>query len=99
MYSHRTKSSDIQSRERGAPEIRLSLPIYLPLKFSFNIVRMYRKRLNNKMIFQQDDTPLHLSKEVCTWLHGNFRARWIDRTGSICWALCSPDLTPFDFVL
>ena len=57
---------------------------------------MQRKRLNNKMVFQQDGAPPHFSK-VRTWLNEKFNGRWIDRGGSISWATRSPDSTPLDF--
>ena len=40
MYVHRTKSSGVKSRERDAQEIGPSLPIYLPLNFSFDHERI-----------------------------------------------------------
>ena len=58
---------------------------------------MQRKRLNNKMIIQQDGAPPHFSIEVRTWLNEKFNGRWIGRDGPISWAPCSPDLTPLDF--
>ena len=58
---------------------------------------MQRKRLNNKMIFQQDGAPTDFSKEVRAWLNEKFNGRWIGRGGSISWAPCSPDSTPLDF--
>ena len=57
---------------------------------------MRRKRLNNKMIFQQDGVPSHFSK-VRTWLNEKFNGRWIGRGGSISWAPCSPDSMSLDF--
>ena len=57
---------------------------------------MQRKRLNNKMIFQQDGAPPHLSK-VRTWLNEKFNGRWIGRGGSISWTPRSPDSMPLDF--
>ena len=54
---------------------------------------MQRKRLNNKMIFQQDGAPSHFSK-VRTWLNEKFNGR---RGGSISWAPRSPDSTLLDF--
>ena len=57
---------------------------------------MQRKKLNNKMIFQQDGTPPYFSK-VRTWLNEKFNGRWIGRGGSISWAPRSPDSTPLDF--
>ena len=58
---------------------------------------MQRKRLNNKMIFQQDGAPPHFSKGVRAWLNEKFNGRWIVRGGSISWVPCSPDSTPLDF--
>ena len=57
---------------------------------------MQRKRLNIKMIFQQDGTLSHFPKEVRTRLDEKFNGRWIDRAGPISWAPRSPDLTPLD---
>ena len=58
------------------------------------------KRLNNKMIFQQDGAPCpHFSKEVRAWLNEKFNERWIGQGGPIYWASYSPDLTPLDFFL
>ena len=51
------------------------------------------------MIFQQDGTSPHFSKEIRTWLNENFNGKWIGRSGPISWTPHSPDLTPFDFVL
>ena len=44
---------------------------------------MQRKRLCNKMIFQQDDVPPHFSKEFRTWLNGKLNGRQIGRDGPI----------------
>ena len=57
---------------------------------------MHRKRLNNKMIFKQDEALPHFSK-VRTWLNEKFNGRWIGRSGLISWAPRSPDSTPLDF--
>ena len=60
---------------------------------------MQRKKLNNKMIFLQDGTSSHFSKEVRTWFNGQFNGRWIGRAGPIFWAVGSPNLVPLDFLL
>ncbi len=58
-----------------------------------------KKRLDKKVIFQQDGAPPHFSKQVRAWLGENFDGRWIGRGGPISWAPRSPDLTPLDFFL
>ena len=83
MYLHRKNPSGVKCGERAAQEIEPPLPIHLPSNFSFNYVRMQRKRLNNKMIVQQDGASPHFSKEVRTWLNKKFDGRWIGRDGSI----------------
>ena len=69
---------------------------YLQMLKNYFYPPMRRKKLNNKMIFQQDGAPPHFSK-VRTWLNEKFNGRWIGRGGSISWAPRSPDLTPLDF--
>ena len=69
---------------------------HLQMLKSHFYLTMQRKRLNNKMIFQQDGVPPHFST-VRTWLNEKFNGRWIGRSGSISWALRSPDPTPLDF--
>ena len=59
---------------------------------------MRRKRLNNKMIFQQDGAPPHFSK-VRTWLNEKYNGRRFGRRGSISWAPRSPDSSPLDCFL
>ena len=49
---------------------------YLQMLKNYFYPTMQRKRLNNKMIFQQDGAPLHFSK-VRTWLNVKFNERWI----------------------
>ena len=46
--------------------------IYRGWTDNFSTHCMYRKRLNNKMTFQQDAAPGHFSKEVHTWFNENF---------------------------
>ena len=58
---------------------------------------MQTKRLDNKMIFQQDGAPPHSSKEVHTKLNEKFTGRWIGRSGPISWTPRFPDLTLLDF--
>ena len=70
---------------------------YLQILKNYFYPIMQRQRLNNKMIFQQDDTPPHFSKEVRAWLNEKFNGRWIGRSGPISWAPRSPDLTSLDF--
>ena len=69
---------------------------YLQMLKSYFYPTMQRKRLNNKMIFQQDSAPPHFSK-VRTWLNEKFNGRWIGQDSSISWASHSPDSTPLDF--
>ena len=54
MYPNRTESSSVKSGERAIQEIASPLLVRLPLYFSFNHVCMQRKKLNNKMILQED---------------------------------------------
>ena len=70
---------------------------YLRILKNYFYPTMQRRRLNNKMIFQQDGAPPHFSKEVHAWLNEKFNGRWIGRGGPISWAPRSPDLTPLDF--
>jgi hypothetical protein len=58
-----------------------------------------RKRLTNKIIFQQNRAPPHFSKQVRVWLNEKFDERWIGRGGPISWVPRSSDLTPLDFYL
>ena len=58
-----------------------------------------RKRLNDKMIFQQDGVPSHFSKDICTWFYEKFSGRWIGGGSPISWAARSADLTPLDIFL
>ena len=44
-----------------------------------------RKRLANKIIFQQDGSPPHFSKQVRAWLNEKFGDRWIGRGGFYLW--------------
>ena len=71
---------------------------YLQMLKNYFYLIMQRKRLNNKIIFQQDDTPFHSSK-VRTWLDEKFNGRWIGRAGPISLAPRSPDLAPLNFFL
>ena len=70
---------------------------YLQILKNYFYPIIQRQRLNNKMIFQQDDTPPHFSNEVRAWLNEKFNGRWIGRSGPISWTPRSPDLTPLDF--
>ncbi|CAF1240464.1 unnamed protein product [Didymodactylos carnosus] len=72
---------------------------YLQMLKNYFFPIMQRKRLHNKMIFQQDGAPPHFSKEVRAWLNDKFNGRWIGRDDPISWAPRSPDLTPLDFFL
>ena len=58
-----------------------------------------RKRIQNKIIFQQDGAAPHFRIEVREWLNSTFPGRWIGRRGPMEWAPRSPDLTPLDFYL
>ena len=60
---------------------------------------MQRKRLNNKMVFEQDDALSHSSNEVRTWLNEKLNGRWNSRGGSISWGSHSPALMSLDFFL
>uniref|UniRef100_H2ZS87 Tc1-like transposase DDE domain-containing protein n=1 Tax=Latimeria chalumnae TaxID=7897 RepID=H2ZS87_LATCH len=44
--------------------------------------------------FQQDGAPCHYAL-----LNAVFPDKWIGRHGPIAWPLCSPDLSPLDYVL
>lgn len=60
---------------------------------------LQKKRIHNRVIFQQDGAPPHYEKEVRAWLTKKFPGRWIGRRGAIEWAPRSPDLSPVDFFL
>ena len=60
---------------------------------------LVRKRIVQRIIFQQDGAPPHYLTEVRTWLNQKFQGKWIGRRGAIEWAPRSPDLTPLDFFL
>ncbi|CAF2091164.1 unnamed protein product [Rotaria magnacalcarata] len=72
---------------------------YLDMLKDYFYPIIQRKRLHNKIIFQQDGAPAHFSKEVRELLNEKFDGRWIDRGGTISWAPRSPDLTPLDFFM
>ncbi len=65
------KSSGVKSGERGAQEIGPPLPIdkinYLQMLKNYFYPIMQRKRLNIKMIFQQDGALPHFPKK---FVHG-----------------------------
>ena len=48
---------------------------------------------------QQDGAPPHFALIVREFFNLNFNERWIRRRGPLIWPLCSPDLTPPDFLL
>ena len=52
-----------------------------------------------QVIFQQDGTPAHYSREVRVFLDEQFPDQWIGHRGPMEWAPRSPDLTPCDFFL
>ena len=62
-------------------------------------------RLNkDNLIFQQDGTLPHWSREVCQFLNETLPNSWIGRQGVddlalFSWPPWSPDLTPCDFFL
>ena len=60
---------------------------------------MQRKRLNNKMIFQQDGVLSYFSNEVRTWFNETFNEKWIGSSGLVSYAPRSPGLTPLNFFL
>jgi hypothetical protein len=72
---------------------------YLDMLKDYFYPIMQRKRIHNKIIFQQDGVPAHFFKQVREWLNEKFDGRWIGRGGPISWAPRSPDLTPLDFFL
>ncbi|CAF1445158.1 unnamed protein product [Adineta ricciae] len=72
---------------------------YLDMLKNYVYSIIQRKRLTNKIIFQQHGAPPHFLKEVCAWLNEKLDDRWLSRGGSISWAPRSPDLTPLDFYL
>ena len=55
---------------------------YLQMLKNYFYPTMQRKRLNNKMIFQQDGVSPHFSK-VRTWLNEKSNGRWSGRGDSI----------------
>lgn len=60
---------------------------------------LVRKRIQRRVIFQQDGAPPHFDRKVREWLNQKFPGKWIGRRGPIEWAPRSPDLTPLDFFL
>lgn len=49
--------------------------------------------------FQHNGALPHFSNQVITYLNSERSENWIGRGGLVCWPLCSPDLTIFDFYL
>jgi hypothetical protein len=72
---------------------------YLLMLQTFFIPEVRKLHKFHSIIFQQDGAPPHFSIDVRQYLDNHFPDRWIERGGSIRWALRSPDLTPFDFFL
>ena len=54
------------------------------------------KRIDKRIIFQQDGAPPHRKKEVQTWLKDKFGKKFLDAS---IWPPRSPDLNPCDFSL
>lgn len=52
-----------------------------------------------RMYFQHDGAPPHISLRACRVLNERYRNRWIGRGGPVHWPARSPDLTPMDFFL
>jgi hypothetical protein len=72
---------------------------YLNMLKNFFYPFLQRKKITNKIIFQQDGASIHFAKAVRSWLNEKFDNRWIGRGGEISWAPRSPDMTPLDFFL
>jgi hypothetical protein len=49
--------------------------------------------------FQHDEAPPYYSVDVRQYLDTVFPLRWIGRRGVIEWPVCSPYLTPLDYLL
>jgi len=60
---------------------------------------LFRKRIVNSVIFQQDGAPPYFGVDVRAWFNEKFPGRWIGRRGPIEWTARTPDLTPLDFFL
>jgi hypothetical protein len=72
---------------------------YLKMLKEYFYPILVRKRIDKRIIFQQDGAPPHYRTTVRAWLNEKFPGKWIGRRGAIEWAPRSPDLTPLDFFL
>jgi hypothetical protein len=80
-------------------ELTVDSEDYLNMLKNFFYPFLQKKKITNKIIFQQDGASIHFSKRVRSWLNEKFDNRWIGRGGAISWAPRSPDMTPLDFFL
>ena len=58
---------------------------------------LQRKRVMDRIIFQQDGAPAHIHKDVKAFLLQNFGEKVVSRHFEFSWPARSPDLTPMDF--
>ena len=57
------------------------------------------QKANGQVIFQHDQAPSHVAREVVEFLNNSFSESWVGRNGPYKWAPRSPDLSPLDFSL